>query len=304
MASAAIDEAGDCINRMTRSLLIAGSDAEINDETTGLQREGVECSIVNGGCSYSFVNQFFGPAEALPAMLARAPRGLRFFVLRPARPRRAPGPPSPRRSPSASSWPSPSALPRGTAALQVGYGPVHSDFPCPRREARPVSGLAHVQPEDSVEGGGISRHGGILPIVGRWMLARATFALFGRGVLGRRPGRFLSVVRGSDARVGSLSGHMPIVILGKGVGRLALGLTTSYCNGARLLFRVISNSYERHSLIMTTHIEFGKWGTILGDDKLALAAIDRVVHHGRLVEFGGESKRIESSLMLEKAAKE
>ena len=36
-------------------------------------------------------------------------------------------------------------------------------------------------------------------------------------------------------------------------------------------------------------------------DKLASAAIDRIVHHGRLVEFGGESRRMESSLMLGKA---
>lgn len=73
--------------------------------------------------------------------------------------------------------------------------------------------------------------------------------------------------------------------------------------GARLLFQVISNSYERHSLILTTNIEFSKWGTILGDDKLASAAIDRIVHHGRLIEFGGESKRMESSLMLGRSEK-
>lgn len=68
--------------------------------------------------------------------------------------------------------------------------------------------------------------------------------------------------------------------------------------GARLLFQVISNCYERRSLILTTNIEFSKWGTVLGDEKLAAAAIDRIVHHGRLVEFGGESKRMGDSLML------
>ncbi len=68
--------------------------------------------------------------------------------------------------------------------------------------------------------------------------------------------------------------------------------------GARLLFQVISNCYERRSLILTTNIEFSKWGMILGDEKLAAAAIDRIVHHGRLVEFGGESKRMGDSLML------
>lgn len=70
--------------------------------------------------------------------------------------------------------------------------------------------------------------------------------------------------------------------------------------GARLLFQVISGCYERRSLILTTNIEFSKWGTVLGDEKLAAAAIDRIVHHGRLVEFGGESRRMGDSLMLGK----
>jgi DNA replication protein DnaC len=39
---------------------------------------------------------------------------------------------------------------------------------------------------------------------------------------------------------------------------------------------------------------------VLGDDKLASAAIDRLVHHGRLVEFGGTSRRMEEALMLGK----
>ena len=68
--------------------------------------------------------------------------------------------------------------------------------------------------------------------------------------------------------------------------------------GARLLFQVISDCYEKRSLIITTNIEFSRWGTVLGDDKLAAAMIDRIVHHGRLIEFGGESKRMGASLML------
>ena len=39
---------------------------------------------------------------------------------------------------------------------------------------------------------------------------------------------------------------------------------------------------------------------MLGDDKLASALIDRIVHHGRLVEFGGASRRMEEALMLGK----
>lgn len=66
--------------------------------------------------------------------------------------------------------------------------------------------------------------------------------------------------------------------------------------GARLLFQVVADCYERRSPVITTNIEFSKWGTVLADDKLAAAMIDRIVHHGRLVEFTGTSRREEGSL--------
>lgn len=44
-------------------------------------------------------------------------------------------------------------------------------------------------------------------------------------------------------------------------------------NGARLLFQVVSACYEKRSVVFTTNIDFSKWGTILGDDKLASAMI-------------------------------
>ncbi len=71
-------------------------------------------------------------------------------------------------------------------------------------------------------------------------------------------------------------------------------------DGARLLYQVISESYERRSIVFTTNVEFSRWGTVFADDKLAAAIVDRVVHHGRLVEFGGPSRRLEDSLMLGK----
>ena len=67
---------------------------------------------------------------------------------------------------------------------------------------------------------------------------------------------------------------------------------------ARLLYQVMSATYEARSMIVTTNIEFGKWGTVLGDAHLATATIDRIMHHGRLVEFGGQSRRFEEALMM------
>ena len=74
-------------------------------------------------------------------------------------------------------------------------------------------------------------------------------------------------------------------------------------DGARLLYQVISDSYERRSIVFTTNVEFSRWGTVFADDKLAAAIVDRVVHHGRLVEFGGPSRRLEESLMLGKGVR-
>jgi len=80
-----------------------------------------------------------------------------------------------------------------------------------------------------------------------------------------------------------------------------LGYVPLDVEGARLLFQAMSGCYERRSLVVTTNIEFSRWGTVLGDDKLAAALIDRIVHHGRLVEFNGTSHRMDTALMLGKS---
>lgn len=68
-------------------------------------------------------------------------------------------------------------------------------------------------------------------------------------------------------------------------------------DGSQLLFRVISDSYESKSLILTTNLEFSKWGSIFTDEQMAAAMIDRLVHHGHLLIFEGRSYRMEHALM-------
>lgn len=70
--------------------------------------------------------------------------------------------------------------------------------------------------------------------------------------------------------------------------------------GAQLLFRIISDSYERRSIIITTNLEFSKWGSVFTDDQMAAAMIDRLAHHGHLLIFEGESYRMKNALMKEK----
>ncbi|WP_432285486.1 ATP-binding protein [Parafannyhessea umbonata] len=69
-------------------------------------------------------------------------------------------------------------------------------------------------------------------------------------------------------------------------------------DGARLPCQAMSESHGRRSVISATNVGSGRWGTVFADDKLAAAIAGRVVHHGRLVEFGGPSHRLEESLML------
>ena len=51
--------------------------------------------------------------------------------------------------------------------------------------------------------------------------------------------------------------------------------------------------------MITTNVVFSWWGSVLGDDQMAAAVIDRIVHHGRLVQFRGESYRVRHALMQE-----
>jgi len=70
--------------------------------------------------------------------------------------------------------------------------------------------------------------------------------------------------------------------------------------GAQLLFRIIADSYERRSIVLTTNLEFSKWGTIFTDDQMAAAMIDRLAHHGHIVLFEGESYRMKHALMRQR----
>ena len=67
--------------------------------------------------------------------------------------------------------------------------------------------------------------------------------------------------------------------------------------GSQLLFRVIADCYEQRSLILTTNLEFSRWGSIFTDQQMAAAMIDRLVHHGHLIVFDGPSHRMEYALM-------
>lgn len=65
--------------------------------------------------------------------------------------------------------------------------------------------------------------------------------------------------------------------------------------GAQLLFEIISECYERKSLIINTNIEFSRWVTVFYDEQMTSSIVDRVLHHCHLLLFPGQSNRIKES---------
>ena len=61
---------------------------------------------------------------------------------------------------------------------------------------------------------------------------------------------------------------------------------------ANLFFQLVSSRYERASLIVTSNKPFGRWGEVFGDDVVAAAMIDRLVHHAEVVPLKGDSYRL------------
>jgi DNA replication protein DnaC len=61
---------------------------------------------------------------------------------------------------------------------------------------------------------------------------------------------------------------------------------------ANLFFQLVSARYERASLIVTSNKPFGRWGEVFGDDVVAAAMIDRLVHHADVIALKGDSYRL------------
>lgn len=69
------------------------------------------------------------------------------------------------------------------------------------------------------------------------------------------------------------------------------GLQPLSLQAAQDLYEIISERYERRSLIVTSNRAFEEWAEVFGNDLLASAALDRLTHHAHSLIIRGESYR-------------
>jgi DNA replication protein DnaC len=74
-----------------------------------------------------------------------------------------------------------------------------------------------------------------------------------------------------------------------------LGFVPLSKSGAELLFEVISQRYERGSIVITSNLPFDEWTEVFGSERLTGAILDRLTHHVHILEMNGESFRLRQS---------
>ena len=63
-------------------------------------------------------------------------------------------------------------------------------------------------------------------------------------------------------------------------------------NGAYLFFQLISRCYQRGSVLITSNRPVMEWGEVFGDQVVATAILDRLLHHSHVLTIRGDSYRL------------
>lgn len=71
-----------------------------------------------------------------------------------------------------------------------------------------------------------------------------------------------------------------------------IGYTPIDRKEANLFFNLVSELYERASIVITSNKSFSEWAELMGDEVLTTAMLDRLLHHAQVYSLDGESYRI------------
>ena len=75
-----------------------------------------------------------------------------------------------------------------------------------------------------------------------------------------------------------------------------VGYTRLTTDQAQQLFELVTARYERGPILLTSNLTFAEWGALLGDEVLATALLDRLLHHAEVVAINGRSYRMRDRL--------
>jgi DNA replication protein DnaC len=70
-----------------------------------------------------------------------------------------------------------------------------------------------------------------------------------------------------------------------------LGYTQQSSEEGDILFQFLAERYETKTVVITSNLVFSQWDKIFHNPMTAMAAADRLVHHGVILEFTNESLR-------------
>ena len=73
-----------------------------------------------------------------------------------------------------------------------------------------------------------------------------------------------------------------------------IGYTSIERREANLFFNLVSEMYEKLSIIITSNKSFDSWAEMMGDSVMNTALLDRLLHHARIFNLDGESYRIKN----------
>lgn len=73
-----------------------------------------------------------------------------------------------------------------------------------------------------------------------------------------------------------------------------IGYTPIEKREANLFFNMISEMYEKLSIVITSNKSFDAWAEMMGDSIMTTALLDRLLHHARIFNLDGESYRIKN----------
>ena len=73
-----------------------------------------------------------------------------------------------------------------------------------------------------------------------------------------------------------------------------IGYTPIEKREANLFFNLISETYEKASLIVSSNKSFDAWAEMMGDSVMTTALLDRLLHHARVFTLDGKSYRIQN----------